>query len=236
MELVVNHKMKMINIKIKFLQLPIMLLALIGLTFTACKKDSEYYDYENKVKEFNGTVLQYLTAQPANTFDSLLLVINRLPDLKDTLNNQSITFFAPTNASFQAAIKNLNILRKDQGKTPLYLKDCDVKELEILTSRYIIRGSRTTDSYAPFADGILFASVKYAYPMHIQYDKLNASGFVEGGPQSIIYSDPKNNIFEKYWQRSNTNAVNIKAKNGVINVLAPLHDYGFNEFVSRVNQ
>jgi len=228
--------MKMINRKIKFLQLPIMLLALIGLTFTACKKDSEYYDYENKVKEFNGTVLQYLTAQPANTFDSLLLVINRLPDLKDTLNNQSITFFAPTNASFQAAIKNLNILRKDQGKTPLYLKDCDVKELEILTSRYIIRGSRTTDSYAPFADGILFTSVKYAYPMHIQYDKLNASGFVEGGPQSIIYSDPKNNIFEKYWQRSSTNAVNIKAKNGVINILAPLHDYGFNEFVSRVNQ
>jgi hypothetical protein len=226
----------MINRNRKFLQWPILLLALIGTAFTACKKNSEFYDYKNNVKDFNGTVLQYLQAQPANTFDSLLLVLNRLPDLKDTLSNKSITFFAPTNASFQAAIKNLNILRKDQGKKPLYLKDCDLSALDILTCRYIVRGSRTTDDYAPYADGILYASVKYAYPMHIQYYRLNASGFVDGGPQSIIYSDPKNNIFEKYWERSNTNAVNIKAKNGVINVLATLHDYGFNEFVNRVNQ
>jgi hypothetical protein len=226
----------MININRKFLQLPVIVLALIGMTFTACEKDSEFYDYNNNVKQFNGTVLQYLEAQPANTFDSLLLVLNRLPDLKDSLSNRSLTFFAPTNASFQVAIKNLNILRKSQGKTALYLKDCDLSSLDILTCRYIVRGSRTTEAYAPFADGVLYTSAKYAYPMHIQYNKLNASGFVEGGPQSIIYSDPKNNIFEKYWERSNTNAVNIKAKNGVINILAPLHDYGFNEFVSRVNQ
>ncbi|WP_316783429.1 hypothetical protein [Pedobacter frigiditerrae] len=226
----------MMNRNRKILQWPIMLLVLIAMAFTACKKDSEYYDYENNVKEFNGTVLQYLEAQPVNTFDSVLLVLNRLPALKDTLTNNNVTFFAPTNASFQAAIKNLNILRKSQGKTPLYLKDCDLSSLDILTSRYIIRGSRTTEAYAPFADGVLYASVNYGYQMHIQYDKLNASGFVQGGPQSIIYSDPKNNIFEKYWERSNTNAVNIKAKNGVINVLAPLHDYGFNEFVSRVNK
>ena len=225
----------MINRNRKFLQWPIVVLALIGTTFTACKKNSEYYDYKNDVKEYNGTVLQYLQAQP-NTFDSLLLVLNRLPDLKDTLTNKSVTFFAPTNASFQAAIKNLNVLRKEQGKTPLYLKDCDLNELDTLTSRYIIRGSRTTDAYTAYADGSLYTSVKYAYSMHIQYDRLNASGFVGGGPQTVIYSDPKNNIFEKYWQKSNTNAVNIKAKNGVINILAPLHDYGFNEFVTRVNQ
>ncbi len=226
----------MINRNRKFLQWPILLLALMGTTFTACKKNSEFYDYKNSVKDFNGTVLQYLQAQPPNTFDSLLLVLNRLPDLKDTLANKNITFFAPTNASFQAAIKNLNILRKDQGKTPLYLKDCDLNQLDTLTSKYIVRGSRTTADYLAYADGILYKSVKYGYSMHIQYSRLNASGFVDGGPQTIIYSDPKNNIFEKYWEKSNTNAVNIKAKNGVINILAPLHDYGFNEFVTRVNQ
>lgn len=225
----------MINRNRKFLQWPVLILVLIGMTFTACKKDSEFYNYENNVKEFDGTVMQYLEAQPPSTFDSLLLVLNRLPDLKDSLSNKSITFFAPTNASFQAAIKNLNILRKDQGKTPLYLKDCDVNQLDILMCRYIVRGSRTTDAYIPFADGALYTSVKYEYPMHIQYDRLNASGFIGGGPQSIIYSDPKGNIFEKYWQRTTTNAVNIKAKNGVINILTTLHDYGFNEFVSRVN-
>lgn len=226
----------MINRNINFLQWPIIILALISISLTACKKDSTFYNYESNVKEFNGTVIQYLEAQPPNTFDSLLLVLNRLPDLKDTLTNKNITLFAPTNASFQAAIKNLNILRRTQGKTPLYLKDCDLNALDTLTSRYIVRGNRTTDAYAPFADGILYVTVKHAYSMHIQYNKLNASGFVVGGPQSIIYSDPKNNIFKKYWERSNTNAVNIKAKNGVVNILTPLHDYGFNEFVSRVNQ
>jgi hypothetical protein len=220
----------------KLMQWPIIVLVLIGVALTACKKDSEYYDYENNVKEFNGTVMQYLQAQPANTFDSLLLVLNRLPELKDTLSTKSITLFAPTNASFQAAIKNLNIVRKDQGKAPLYLKDCNPIALHILTCRYIIRGSKTTETYAPFADGVVYPSVAWGYPMHIQYDRLNASGFVMGGPQSVIFSDPKNNIFEKYWERSNTNAVNIKAKNGVINILAPLHDYGFNEFISLVNQ
>ncbi len=202
---------------------------------TACEKESIYHDYENTIKEYDGTALQYLQAQK-NTFDSLLFVLNRLPDLKDSLSKKEVTVFAPTNQSFQAAIKNLNIERKAQGKSSMYLKDCDLTELDILTTRYILRGSRTTDSYAPFADGLNLNSIKYAYPMHIQYNKLNASGFVGGGPQSIIFSDPKGSIFEKNWENANTNAVNIKTKNAVVNILAPLHDYGFNEFVIRVNK
>ncbi|QKJ31086.1 hypothetical protein HQ865_15430 [Mucilaginibacter mali] len=202
---------------------------------TACKKDSIYYDYENKVKEFDGTALQYLQAQKG-TFDSLLVVLDRLPALKDSLSTKNITLFAPTNQSFQAAIKNLNIERKAQGKQVMYLKDCDLNELDVLTTRYILRDIRTTDSYAPFADGLNINSIKYAYPMHVQYNKLNASGFVGGGPQAVIFSDPKGSIFEKYWENANTNAVNIKTKNAIVNILAPLHDYGFNEFVVRVNK
>ncbi len=210
-------------------------LLIFVFVLTACKKDSIYHDYENTIKEYDGTALQYLQAQK-NTFDSLLLVLNRLPDLKDSLTSKNITVFAPTNQSFQAAIKNLNIERKAQGKSAMYLKDCDLAELDILTTRYILRGARTTDTYAPFADGLNLNSIKYAYPMHIQYNKLNASGFVGGGPQSIIFSDPKGSIFEKNWENANTNAVNIKTKNAVVNILAPLHDYGFNEFVIRVNK
>lgn len=224
----------MTNKNKKILQWPIMLLVLIGMTFTACKKDSEFYDYENNVKQFDGTVLQYLQAQP-NTYDSLLLVLDRIPQLKDSLANEKVTFFAPTNASFQAAIRNLNIVRKSEGKTPLYLKDCDIFGLAVLTTRYMVRGSRTTDAYVAYADGTLYPTMLFSYPMHIQYDRLNASGFVGGGPQSITYSDPKGSIFEKYWEKSSTNSINIKAKNGVINVLAPLHDFGFNEFIYWVN-
>lgn len=225
----------MINKNIKHFPKSLAVLLIFLSTLTACKKDSIYHDYENTIKEFDGTALQYLQTQK-NTFDSLLLVLNRLPDLKDSLSNKNITLFAPTNQSFQAAIKNLNIERKAQGKSAMYLKDCDLTELEVLTTRYILRGSRTTDSYAPFADGLNIISIKYEYPMHVQYNKLNASGFVGGGPQAIIFSDPKGSIFEKNWENAGTNAVNIKTKNAIVNILAPLHDYGFNEFVIRVNK
>jgi len=225
----------MINKKIKHFSKSLLMMLIFLTALTSCEKDSIYHDYENTIKEFDGTALQYLQAQK-NTFDSLLFVLDRLPDLKDSLSNKNITLFAPTNQSFQAAIKNLNIERKAQGKSVMYLKDCDLAELDILTTRYILRGARTTESYAPFTDGLNLNSIKYEYPMHIQYNKLNASGFVGGGPQSIIFSDPKGSIFEKNWENANTNAVNIKTKNAIVNVLAPLHDYGFNEFVIRVNK
>ncbi|WP_143095927.1 hypothetical protein [Pedobacter insulae] len=225
----------MINKNIKRFSRSFTMLLLVLIAFTACKKESMYHDYENTIKEFDGTALQYLQSQK-NTFDSLLLVLDRLPELKDSLSAKNVTLFAPTNQSFQAAIKNLNIERKAQGKSALYLSDCDLAELDTLTTRYILRNARTTDSYAQFADGLNIMSIKYAYPMHVQYNKLNASGFVGGGPQSVIFSDPKGSIFEKYWENANTNAVNIKTKNAIVNILAPLHDYGFNEFVIRVNK
>ncbi len=221
------------NIK-RFLKTSTAMLVVLS-ALTACEKDSIYHDYENTIKEFDGTALQYLQAQK-ETFDSLLFVLDRLPVLKNSIINEDVTIFAPTNQSFQAAIKNLNIERKAQGKSAMYLKDCDVAQLDILTSKYVLKGSRTTDSYAPFADGLNLISVIYDYPMHIQFNKLNASGFVGGGPQSITFSDPKGSIFEKYWQNASTNAVNIKTKNAIVNILAPLHDYGFNEFVIRVNK
>lgn len=214
---------------------PMLILFTLGVGLVACKKNSEFYNYQSKVKEFDGSVLAYLQKQP-NTFDSLLFVLDRLPALKDSIQNQSVTLFAPTNTSFQAAIRNLNIQRASEGKQPMYLANCAVEQLDTLTSRYVLRKKMTTDVYADFVDGTLYKSLESGYYMHVQYDKLNASGFVQGGPQSIIFSDPKKNIFTKYWQRANTNAVNIVAKNGVINILAPLHDYGFNEFIKRVNQ
>ncbi len=211
------------------------LFAMLSIGMVACKKNSIYYDYQSNVKEFDGNVLQYLQAQP-NTYDSLLLVLDLLPDLKDSLVNNQVTLFAPTNESFRVAVRNLNIERAKENKAPMYLSDCALEQLDTLTTRYILRGKMTTDTYAPFVDGTTYKSLKSGYRMHVLYDKINASGFVQGGPRSVVYSDPKNNIFTKYWQRSNTNAVNIVAKNGVINILAPLHDFGFNEFIERVDQ
>ncbi|TKC05131.1 fasciclin domain-containing protein [Pedobacter frigoris] len=211
------------------------LLGLICLCAGACKKsDSPYYDYVNTVQTFNGTAMDYLKAQPAGTFDSLLLVLDRYPALKTSLTTEELTVFAPVNKNFQAAIKYLNIARKAQGKAPVYLANADEIQLYEMLCKYIVKGKRTTDAYLNSADGSLFDSIE-DYPMHIKYTKSSSAGYVKGGPAVLNFSDTKGSIFNIDWVTTTTNAVNIKTNNATINILSAVHNFGFDEFTNRLN-
>lgn len=212
-------------------KLSINLLVWFGMTAviaSSCKKQSEYYKYENKIQEFDGNAYDYILSQK-NVYDSLLLVLDRLEPLKDTLRNKNVTFFAVTNKSFDNAIKDLNIKRAISNKQPVYLKDIDILSLDTLMCRYIIKGSLKTDSVQKLVDGLFIPSLKYSYQMHTQYRRLNASGFVNGGQQQLVFTDPNESIFERYWESIPTNSVNISTKNSIIHVLAPDHNFGFNK-------
>lgn len=211
-----------------------MVMAFIFLQLACKKVDSSYYKYENEIKQFDGNALKYLESEPGK-YDSMLVVMNRLPALRDSLEKQELTVFALSNKSFELALNNLNKVRKTENKTPLYLKDVDVNQLDTLISRYLIRGKKTTKDFQDFVDGVLVQSISHNYTMHILYNKANASGFVGGGPQILTLSDPKGSIFVKFWERTPTNAVNIKANNAIINIIAPDHNFGFNDFIKRVN-
>lgn len=212
------------------------LLALCCLYISACKKtESEYYDYKNTVQTFNGSALDYLKSQPG-TFDSLLLVLDRVPGLKDSIASAKITLFAPVNKNFEAAIKYLNIQRKAEGKAPIYLSTADPLELGIMTCKYVIRGNRSTDAFLNSADGLLLNSIIINYPMHIKYVKQSSSGYVGGGPAVLNFSDTFGSNSQDYWTTTTTNAVNIKTNNATINILTPLHNFGFGEFTYRLNQ
>ena len=212
-------------------RISINLLAWFGITVviaSSCKKQSEYYKYENKIQDYNGNAYDYILSQK-NVYDSLILVLDRLAPLKDTLKNENVTFFAITNKSFDNAIKDLNIKRAISNKSPLYLKDIDVLSLDTLMCRYIIKGSLKTDSVQKLVDGLFIQSLKYNYQMHTQYRSLNASGFVSGGQQQLVFTDPNESIFERYWESIPTNSVNISTTNSIIHVLAPDHNFGFNK-------
>lgn len=207
------------------------LLALLGtLVFLlgSCKKSSEYYSYENKIQEFPGNTYDYILSQK-NVYDSLLLVLDRLEPIKETLKNENVTFFAITNKSFDNAIKDLNIKRAIANKAPLYLKDINILNLDTLMCRYIIRGALPTDTVAKLVDGLFIPSLKYGYRMHAQYRQLNASGYVNGGQQQLVFTDPNESIFQRYWESIPTNSVNISTKNSIVHVLAPDHNFGFNK-------
>lgn len=213
----------------------IVLFLLVGLLSQACDKEQDYGVIETPGAVFNGTTLDYIDSHKG-TFDSLYKVMNRLGDLNDKLAGANITLFAPTNNSFKLAFYNLNKIRTERNQAPLYIKDVDSAQLDTLMSRYIIKGVFTTDTVSSVTDGVKLPTVKYDYVMRARYGKENASGFVEGGPQFLVFSDPKGSNFIDYWINTTTDAVNIKTDNGIVHVLSSNHDFGFNEFIERLNK
>src|SRR5690606_41629578 len=88
--------------------LPILLLVNIS-----CEKgDSHYYNYSTETKVFDGTIYDYLKSQKG-VYDSLLLVLDRLPDLRAKLQNtdSAYTLFAVTYRCFVLALEVLTYNR-----------------------------------------------------------------------------------------------------------------------------
>jgi hypothetical protein len=206
--------------------------------FNSCsKKDNTYRDYVNTSGTFDGNALQYLQSHPG-VFDSMLLVINRLKDMPQLISTEEITLFAVSNRSFTLALQNINQARRDSipAMPPVSLSQIDSSTLDRFFSRYILDAKVHTDSLEGFTDGRLFPSSRYNYNMQTQLSTTNASGFLDGGPKAITFSDPKNSIFTRNWIRVNTITVNIKSTNAIIHLLPPGHDFGFGrEFVRLVN-
>ena len=216
--------------------------AILGVCFTleiACfscnKADGPYYNYVNQVHVYDGNSLDFLQAQQG-VYDSLILVLDRLPDIKDSVRQDSVTLVAATNKSFETAIKNLNALRQVQGKTPLYLASVDSAQLDTIMARYVLRGKLTTDYVSRYVDGISGYGIKYATEINLQYKKTSADGAELSGPQLLYISDMKGSPYIENWVRSTTASVNLFTDNGVIHTLVPSHEFGFGEFSIRLNK
>lgn len=217
-----------------------MLLTLaVACCFAACsKKDDTYYNYDKESSVFQGNSYEYLQRFPG-LYDSMLLVIDRLGGLKDSLVSGEVTLFAINNNSFNLAMKNLNLRRATMqpARPPLTLATLDSAHLDTLACRYILRGLYNTDRVVGNADGILAPNIKYDYSMNLLYERVNAGGYVGGGPQQLFFSDPKETPFEIFWVTTKTQIVNVKTNNGIVHVLSSGHDFGFgNEFVERMNK
>ncbi len=206
------------------------------LVCSSCKKPGGDYAYVNTENTYSGTDYEYIVAK-TGVYDSLVKAINRISWLKDSLSNSGtqLTLFAPSNASFRLIMSTLNIARASSGKSPVYISDLDLPNLDTLISRYVIKGKIST-STIQFVDGMDLSSVLYHYPMHGQRSFSEAMGFQAGGPTNIIFSDTKKSPFIRDWIRTETNVVNIVTQNGVVHSLNPEHELGFGEFVSRFNK
>lgn len=209
------------------------LLFVVGFlsVFAACKNDDGYYDPVIPEKGFEGDVYEYLKSKPG-VYDSLLKVVDRL-QLESTLRDSDITLFALSNSSFQLALTNLNNLRKLNDRPSEYLANIDGNQLDTMLTQYIMRGKYVSDSLSA-QDGLPLYGVKYGYPMHASLVKTASSGYVDGGPTVIEYSDTKRSQFVRNWVSTNTGSINLQTKNGIVHVISPDHVFGFGDFVSRL--
>ena len=211
----------------------------VAVVTSSCNKnDDTYKNYQTTAGTFDGNALMYLQSQ-AGVFDSMLLVINRLKGMPSIISNDDITLFAVSNRSFSLALQNINQARRDSIPVmpQISLSEIDSTTLDIFFCRYILNNTVHTDSLVGYTDGRLYTSLRYNYNMQTQLSQTNASGFLNGGPKAITFSDPKNSIFTRNWIRVNTITVNIKSSNALIHLLPPGHDFGFGtDFIKRVNK
>lgn len=213
-----------------------LLLLVIVLAGAGCSKNAggPYYTAAHSTT-FNDNIYAYLKQQPSGHFDSLLLVLDRVPAIKDSLQHQSgISFFAIDNSSFATALKGLNQVRALQNKPSLSLATIDQKHLDTLLCRYVLSSVVNIDSLTQYFEGLNFPSLRYGYTMKVIYNKKSAGGFVQGGPLELSFVDIKNSIFSRFWVSTFTVVSGIHATNGIVFDLSPGHVFGFGEFLSRL--
>lgn len=209
---------------------PLVVLALAASFLTAgCSKaDQTYVKYKNTAGAFNGNAIEYLQSQPG-LYDSMLLVINRLPGIADSLRTGSYTVFATSNRAYAIALKNINDARRDSvpALPPVSFSTMDESVLDSFFCRYIIPGNIRTLELYDRADGLELPSMKYGYKMQLQLRATNASGFLGGGPLAILLSDRRRSEFAINWVSVYTNTVDIKTSNATVHILDPGHNFGF---------
>lgn len=208
-----------------------LLFSLFALLVTACAKDKGFYNEKLDVQPFSGNTYEYLE-QHKGVFDSLLLVVNRT-GMADTLKQGNVTLFAPTNASFQLAINNLNALRRLSNRQPLNLSNIDFIQLDSMVTKYIVKGVYGSEDLK-LQDGLMLSGIKYDFQMNARINQPSASGYVSGGPEGIVYSNTKQSQFVRNWSPSLTGSINTRTANGMVHVLEQKHIFGFDEFVYRL--
>lgn len=235
--------------------------------FVACK------DYESEFTAtftadetvFNGSILEFLEqGDPAHglRFDSMLVVINGIPGLRDSLakTTEEKTVFAIPNACFQEALLRLNNYRQTKAKgKELSLRDFLIEpfvvieeqtgptpdsiviikhpydyrlQLDSLVSRYIFSGSYDTQILAEYTNGLNSQDFKFGYLMHILFERQYASGIEQMGRKRLIISDKNQTQLIEAWDRGETQAIDIRTNNGYIHVLSNGHEFGFSKLIA----
>ena len=105
-------------------------------------------------------------------------------------------------------------------------------KLDEIVCMYVIPGVYDTDrlSTVTTVEGEFVQAIN-AYRMAFLYKRLPASGFVNGGTKELTFYDMCNTLEQSQWRMTKALYTDVYAKNGVIHVVIPQHEFGFEKFV-----
>lgn len=212
------------------------------LIVASCKND--YFDDSGVHKaKYDGNMLQYLEAHGKNErslFDSLLTVI-KLAGLENTVANEPITFFAPTDPSIGQAIKVLNSRLFNSGQdTVVELSEVDNRVWKQLLQGYMIKGNLGLVDF-PQVDTMALNAFGGRLYQTLDDDLIVNIGTVfhdlKNDGVTIKYQGPRQLLFSyipdmsnptKFWRNGYVATSNIEPTNGRLHVLRYIdHQFGF---------
>lgn len=132
--------------------------------------------------------------------------------------------------NYQKTVKVIN--EEDPEDAPEYIHYEYKSQMDSLLCRYMVPGVYDTPrlSTASSVEGQLVQGL-HSYRMSLLYRRLPASGFLNVGPQEIIFYDMGNTLDKDKWEPAKVLWTDIYAKNGVIHVMVPQHEFGFGKFI-----
>lgn len=206
--------------------LAILFIGMMG--FSACKKEGLYGNY-HPVNQYDGSIYDYLKSQPDH-FQYMLSVLDEA-GLAKMLQQDSLTFFAPTDQSLLSAMDKYNVYRLSRDLPPVTIDDIDSSSWRSIITPYIVRGVLEPEDFS-VQDGLTMTTVALR-PMHGQLVKHNASGAEELGTQTVELSYLNGSKYIKDWLSTFVSTPNLHTRNGNIYILESRHVLGFNFFTDK---
>lgn len=207
------------------------ILLLVGLLISACKKDY-YIDGGLADPHYNGTIYDYLVKNPY-LFDTVAFIVEKA-GLKDMLQNDSVTFFAPTDQSIGDALLALNRERYRSVEDSAHLSDIPGSVWRDFLMRYIMKGKHTANQFARVdpANWYAYPGINYVmangYILNIGLIYQNYNNVEAVGARILLLTDI---TFDPVTFRNNpyvnVASSDIQPTNGVIHALNIHHTFGF---------
>ncbi|HEY9260078.1 fasciclin domain-containing protein [Chitinophaga sp.] len=212
-------------------KISVVLLLLCCVVIVSCKKDTTYRQ-ALPPQNYKGTVYEYLRSQPGN-FKNVLQAIDK-SGLGKMLTNDSVTLFAPTDQSLDAALGNYNVYRQTIHQPAVTLNDIDSSSWRSILGNYLFTGNWRSEDFAG-QDGKTMVSAALRV-MDLRLVQRTASGAAGLGSEVVRISHMNGSRFIKFWVSAFATTSDVHASNGMVFILEPAHVVGFNTFVAKVSE